>query len=235
MSATTRVVGQSLPRMDAPGKVAGTAVYAADFTLPGMLWGRILRSTEPHARIVSIDVSRALKLPGVRTVVTAADVPDVRYGGAVKDETVLAQDKVRYVGQPVAAAAATTPEAAEAALAAIQVVYEPLPPVFDVAGALGPGAPLIHEQWERYTVIPILRREGNVCNRARIVVGDVERGFAEADHVFEHRFRTAMVHQGYTEPRAAVAAWDSSGQETVLYNTHLPLEIQNSIPEMLKM
>jgi CO/xanthine dehydrogenase Mo-binding subunit len=221
--------------MDAPGKVAGTAVYAADVTLPGMLWGRILRSTEPHARIVSIDVSRALKLPGVRTVVTAADVPDVHYGGAVKDETVLAQDKVRYVGQPVAAAAATTAEAAEAALAAMEVVYEPLSPVFDVAGALGPGAPLIHEQWERYTVIPILRREGNVCNRARILVGDVERGFAEADHVFEHRFRTAMVHQGYTEPRAAVAAWDSSGQVTVWSNTQLPFEIQNTLAEILQM
>ena len=230
----TRVVGQSLPRMDAPGKVTGTAVYAADFALPGMLHGKILRSREPHARLVRIDAERARALPGVRAVLTAADIPDVRYGGALKDETVFARDRVRYVGQPVAAVAATTREAAEAALAAIDVVYDPLPAVLDLAAALAPGAPLVHEAWATYTAIPILHRDGNVCNRARIVVGDVERGFAEADRIFEHRFRTAMVHQGYTEPRAAVAAWDSSGQVTVWSNTQLPFEIQNTLAEILQ-
>ncbi|MBI4271231.1 MAG: xanthine dehydrogenase family protein [Candidatus Rokubacteria bacterium] len=230
----TRVVGQSLPRMDAPGKVTGTAVFAADFALPGMLHGKILRSREPHARLVRIDAERARALPGVRAVLTAADIPDVRYGGALKDETVFARDRVRYVGQPVAAVAATTREAAEAALAAIDVVYDPLPAVLDLAAALAPGAPLVHEAWATYTAIPILHREGNVCNRARIVVGDVERGFAEADRIFEHRFRTAMVHQGYTEPRAAVAAWDSSGQVTVWSNTQLPFEIQNTLAEILQ-
>ena len=138
---TMRVVGKSLPRIDAPGKVTGTAVYAADFALPGMLVGKVLRSTEPHARIMRLDVTRARALPGVRAVITAADVPDVRYGGGLKDETVFARGKVRYVGQPVAAVAATTPEAAEAALAAIDVVYEPLPAVLDLEAALAPGAP----------------------------------------------------------------------------------------------
>jgi len=230
-----RVVGHSLPRMDAPGKVTGTAVYASDFALPGMLHGKLLRSREPHARLVRIDAARARALPGVRAVLTAADVPDVRYGGALKDETVLARDRVRYVGQPVAAVAATTREAAEAALAAIEVVYEPLPAVLDLEAALAPGAPLIHEAWATYAAIPILHREGNVCHRARIVVGDVERGFAEADRIFEHRFRTAMVHQGYTEPRAAVASWDSSGQVTVWSNTQLPFEIQNTLAEILEL
>ncbi len=234
MSGPARVVGRSLPRLDAAGRVAGTAVYAADFALPGMLWGRIVRSTEPHARLVRVDASRALRIPGVRAVVTAADVPDVRYGGSVKDETVFARDRVRYVGQPVAAVAAATPEAAAAALDAVEVVYEPLAPVFDVAAALAPGAPLVHEEWERYAAIPVLRREGNVCNRARIVAGDVERGFAEADRVFEHRFRTAVVHQGYTEPRAAVAAWDRSGQVTIWSNTQLPFEVQNTLAEILQ-
>src|SRR3989475_77266 len=201
-----RVVGKSLPRMDGAGKVTGTAVYAADFALPGMLVGKVFRSTEPHARIVRVDTARARALPGVRAVMTAADVPDVRYGGALKDETVFALGKVRYVGQPVAAVAATTP-----------------------------GAPLIHEEWASYTAIPILHRDGNVCNRARIVVGDVERGFEEADRIFEHRFRTGMVHQGYTEPRAAVAAWDSSGQVTVWSNTQLPFEVQNTLAEILQM
>ena len=233
MTPTTRVVGQSLTRIDAPGKVTGSAVYAADFALPGMLCGKVFRSSEPHARLVKLDTSKALRIPGVRAVITAADAADVRYGAAVKDEPVFASDIVRYRGQPVAAVAATTLEAAEAALAAIEAVYEPLPPVFDLAAALAPGAPLVHEGWQSYVAVPILQRDGNVCNRARIAVGDVERGWAEADRIFEHRFTTAMVHQGYTEPRAAVASWDSSGQVTVWSNTQLPFDVQSTLAEIL--
>ena len=233
MTTTTRVVGQSLTRIDAPGKVTGSAIYAADFALPGMLCGKVFRSAEPHARLVKLDTSKALRIPGVRAVITAADAADVRYGAAVKDEPVFASDIVRYRGQPVAAVAATTLEAAEAALAAIEAVYEPLPPVFDLAAALAPGAPLVHEGWQSYVAVPILQRDGNVCNRARIVVGDVERGWAEADRIFEHRFTTAMVHQGYTEPRAAVASWDSSGQVTVWSNTQLPFDVQSTLAEIL--
>jgi CO/xanthine dehydrogenase Mo-binding subunit len=231
---TMRVLGHSLPRFDAPGKVTGTAVYAADFALPGMLVGKVFRSTEPHARIVRLDVTRARAVAGVRAVITAEDVPDVRYGGGLKDETVFAKGKVRYAGQPVAAVAAVTPEAAEAALAAIEVVYDALPAVLDLDAALAPGAPLVHEEWRSYTAIPILHRDGNVCNRARIVMGDVERAFEESERVFEHRFRTGMVHQGYTEPRAAVAQWDSSGTVTVWSNTQLPFEVQNTMAEILQ-
>jgi CO/xanthine dehydrogenase Mo-binding subunit len=231
----TRVVGRSLPRTDGHGKVTGAAVYGADFALPGMLHGAILRAREPHARLVSIDTGRAARLPGVRAVLTAADVAAVRYGGSVKDEEVFACDRIRFAGQPLAAVAATSREAAVAALAAIDVVCEPLPPVLDVAAALAPGAPLIHEGWAGYTALPILHRDGNVCNRARIVVGDVERGFEEADHVFEHRFTTRSVHQGYTEPRAAVAQWDSGGQVTVWSNTQLPFEVQATLSEILQL
>src|SRR5437870_1353157 len=230
-----RVVGKSLPRMDGAGKVTGTAVYAADFALPGMLVGKVFRSAEPHARIMRLDTARARALPGVRAVMTAADVPDVRYGGALKDETVFARSKVRYVGQPVAAVAATTPEAADTALAAIEVVYESLPAVLDLDAALAPGAPLVHEAWASYTALPILHRDRNVCNRARIVVGDVERGFVEADRIFENRFTTSSVHQGYTEPRAAVAQWDSSGLVSVWSNTQLPFEIQTTLAEILQL
>jgi CO/xanthine dehydrogenase Mo-binding subunit len=233
MSASTRVVGKSLPRVDAPGKVAGSAVYAADFALPGMLHARVYRSREPHARLVRLATSAARRMAGVRAVITAADVPDVRYGGALKDETVFARDVVRYVGQPVAAVAATTPEAAATAAAAIEAEYDPLSPVFDIDAALAPDAPLVHEAWRSYTAMPILHRDGNVCNRARIAVGDVERGWAEADRVFEHRFTTSVVHQGYTEPRAAVASWDSSGLVTVWSNTQLPFEVQNTLAEIL--
>jgi CO/xanthine dehydrogenase Mo-binding subunit len=233
MSGATRVVGRSLPRIDAPGKVTGSAIYAADFALPGMLYGKVFRSAHPHARLVRLDTERAARLAGVRAVISAADVPDVRYGAAVKDEPVFARDVVRYVGQPVAAVAAVTREAAEAAVAAIEAEYEPLTPVLDLAAALAPGAPLVHERWQSYTAIPILQRDGNVCNRARITVGDVERGWAEADRIFEHRFTTAMVHQGYTEPRAAVAAWDSSGQVTVWSNTQLPFDVQATLADIL--
>src|SRR2546425_9429254 len=142
-----RVVGKSLPRMDGAGKVTGTAVYAADVALPGMLVGKVFRSTEPHARIVRVDTARARALPGVRAVMTAADVPDVRYGGALKDETGFARSKVRYVGQPVAAVAGATPEAADAAPAAIEGVYESLPPLPHPDAALGPRAPPIPAEW----------------------------------------------------------------------------------------
>src|SRR5215813_7757704 len=109
MAVQTRVVGKPLPRFDAPGKVSGTAIYGADVARPGMLHGKVFRSTVPHARLARLDVTRARALPGVRAVITAADIPCVRYGGALKDETVFATDKVRYVGQPVAAVAASTP------------------------------------------------------------------------------------------------------------------------------
>jgi CO/xanthine dehydrogenase Mo-binding subunit len=234
MTAATRIVGRSLPRMDAPGKVTGAAIYAADFTLPGMLHGKVLRSREPHARLLRIDASRAARLPGVRAVITAADVADVRYGGSVKDEEVFARERIRFAGQPLAAVAATTLEMATAALAAIEVITEPLPPVLDVAAALAPDAPLVHEGWAGYTALPILHRDRNVCNRARIVVGDVERGFDEAERVFTHRFTTRSVHQGYTEPRAAVAQWDTAGGVSVWSNTQLPFEVQSTLSEILQ-
>lgn len=235
MATEHRVVGKSLTRLDACGKATGKTVYAADFALPGMLYGKILRSREPHARIVRIDHSRALGIPGVRAVITAADIPDVRYGRLVADEMVFARDKVRYVGEPVAAVAAATLDAAEAALRAIEVEYEPLSAVFDMQAALAPGAPLLHQEWQTYAGVPILHREGNICNRTRIIAGDVERGFADADHVFENRFVTSMVHQGYIEPRAAVASWDNAGQVTVWSNTQLPFEVQNTLADILQL
>src|SRR5262249_61333217 len=118
---------RSLPRMDAAGKVTGSAVYAADFALPGMLHGKVLRSREPHARLIRIDGRRAAGLDGVRAVITAADVPDVRFGGSVKDEEGFARERIRFAGQPLAAVAATSAEAAAAALAAIERGTEPLP------------------------------------------------------------------------------------------------------------
>jgi len=229
-----RVVGQRLSRLDADGKVTGRAVFGADVVLPGMLHGAVVRSILPHARITGIDTRRAATLPGVRAIITAADVRDIRYGGAVRDEPIFARDRVRYVGQPVAAVAAVTPEAAAEARAAITVAYEALPAVFDAEEAMAPQAPLVHEEWERYSALPLLRRSANICNRAQIVAGDVERGFEEADRVFEHRFQTGIVHQGYVEPRAALASWDGDGHVTIWSNTQLPFEVQGVLSEILQ-
>ncbi len=168
----------------------------------------------------------------MRAVITAADVPDVRYGGGVKDEKVFARERVRFAGQPLAAVAAGRRRPPTRRWPRSRSVCEPLPAVVDVAAALAPGAPLVHEGWAGYTALPILHREGNVCNRARIVVGDVERGFEEADRIFEHRFTTRQRAQGYTEPRAAVAQWDSAGQVTVWSNTQLPFEVQSTLAEI---
>jgi CO/xanthine dehydrogenase Mo-binding subunit len=228
-----RVAGRRLPRIDGVGKVTGKAVYAADFALPGMLYGRVLRGRLPHARIRRLDLSKALAMPGVRAVIGAADIPPVRFGQAVKDMVVFAADRVWYVGQAIAAVAATTLEIADQALAAIEVEYEPLPAVFDPEAALEPGAPLVHPDWQSYKALPIIVRDGNVVSRARIHCGDVAAAFASAYRVYEHRFATQIVHPGYTEPRAAVAAWDGNGSVTVWSNTQLPFDMQNTLAEIL--
>ena len=228
-----RTVGRRLPRIDGIGKVTGTHVYATDFALPGMLFGKVLRSPVPHAAIKRLDTGRARALPGVKAVITAADIPSVRFGQAVKDTTVFATDRVRFAGHPIAAVAATTLEIAERALAAVEVEFDALPAIFDPEAALAEGAPLLHPDWRSYKALPVIARDGNIAGRARIHSGDVEVGFAEAYRVYENRFTTPLVHPGYTEPRAAVAAWDGNGTVTVWSNTQLPFDMQNTLAEIL--
>ena len=133
------------PRIDGFDKVTGAARYAADIVRPGMLWAKVLRSPLPHARIVSIDAGRARRLPGVHAVLTGRDLPDYRVGRSMRDMPVLARDKVRFVGEKVAAVAAEDVETAEEALGLIEVEYDELPAVFDPVEATRPGAPLIHD------------------------------------------------------------------------------------------
>ncbi|MBK8740607.1 MAG: xanthine dehydrogenase family protein molybdopterin-binding subunit [Betaproteobacteria bacterium] len=227
-----RVAGQRLPRMDGIGKVTGKHVYAADFTLAGMLFGKVLRSTRAHALIRRLDTSRAAAMPGVRAVITAADIPAVRFGQAVRDTTVFALDRVLFMGHPIAAVAAVSLEIAQQALAAIDVDYEDLPAVFDMEAALK-SAVLVHPEWATYKALPIIARNGNISGRARIKAGDVEAAFAGAHRVYEHRFTTALQHPGYTEPRAAVADWDANGNVTVWTGTQLPFDTQNTLAEIL--
>ncbi|MPZ35460.1 MAG: molybdopterin-dependent oxidoreductase [Rhodospirillales bacterium] len=232
-SLERRVAGKRLNRIDGIGKVTGKHVYAADFALPGMLFGKILRSGEAHARIARLDVAKALALPGVRSVLTAQDIPQIRFGTAIKDRTMFAEGEVRFRGEAIAAVAATSLEIAEAAVRTIEIEYEPLPAVFDPEEALLTGAPLVHAGWNDYQALPVFDREGNISGRSAIGGGDVEAGFARSYRVYEHRFTTQHVHPGYTEPRAAVASWDGNGDVIVWTNTQLPFDMKNMLAEVL--
>lgn len=228
-----RVAGKRLNRIDGIGKVIGKHVYAADFALPGMLFGKIFRSTMSRARIVRLDVSKALALPGVRTILTAKDIPLIRFGTAVKDRAMLAEGEVRFVGEAIAAIAATTLEIAETAIGLVEIEYEPLPAVFDPEIAMAEGAPLVHPDWSSYQALPVFARGGNVSGRCSISNGDVEAGFAEAYRVYDHRFTTQLVHPGYTEPRTSIASWDGNGDVIVWTNTQLPFDMKNMLAEVL--
>ena len=231
---TRRVAGQRLPRLDGIGKVTGKHVYAADFTLPGMLFGKVLRSHRAHALIRKLDVSRAAAISGVRGIIAAADIPAVRFGQAVRDTSVFALDRVLFAGHPIAAVAATSLEIAEQAIAAIDVEFEDLPSLFNPEAALDSNI-RIHPDWETYKALPIIARSGNVSGRARIHAGDVNQASASAYRVYEHRFTTPLVHPGYTEPRTAVADWDANSNVTVWSNTQLPFDTQNTLAEILDM
>ena len=211
----TKIVGTSVPRAEGPDKVTGRTRYAADIPREGLLWGKILRSPHPHARIRRIDTDRARSAPGVKAVVTGQDVPDHFMGKQILDMPVLCWDRVRYIGDRVAAVAAETPEAAEAALGLIEVDYEVLPAVFDPLAATEPGAPLIHDDVAGYDGAPHERLATDVHNgltRLFWSKGDVEQGFREADVTLEHTFRVPGRHQGYLEPHAGLVAIDPDGR-----------------------
>jgi 4-hydroxybenzoyl-CoA reductase alpha subunit len=221
------VVGHCLPRTDGLAKVTGRAVYTDDITLPGMLVGRLLTSPHAHARIRSIDTSKAEKLPGVKAVITGKDVSDVPYGvsPARYDEVVLARDKVRYVGDEVAAVAAVDEATAEAALALIEVEYEVLPAVLDPFEAMADGAPVLHEA---------ARHKNNVNTLIEHDFGDVEGGFAEADAVVEERFEGSFVYQSPIEPHCAIAQWDEArGALTLWSSTQVPHYLQKQVARIL--
>jgi len=170
-----------------------------------MVHGRTLRSPYPHARILGIDVSRALQLPGVRAVLTAADLPDMLTGLTIRDVPILARDRVRFVGEKVAAVAADTAEIAEDACLLIDVHYDELPHVQDPLEAMRAGAPLVHDDAAAYEGVPPQTTEiPNVSSLVELVHGNVEQGFAECDRIFEHTFTVAGTHQGYLEPHACV-------------------------------
>ncbi|MBN1266631.1 MAG: xanthine dehydrogenase family protein molybdopterin-binding subunit [Anaerolineales bacterium] len=210
-----KVVGVSLPRVDGVQKVRGRAVYAPDFVLPRMLYAKVLWSDRPHAKIVRLDASKALQVPGVVVFVSAEDAPRNRYGVYLKDQLVFARGKVRHIGEPVAALAAESEQAALEALKLVEVVYEDLPVVFDPLEAMQDGAPIVHPDLESYSATYPKVAYGNVALYTRLSIGDTEKGFAEADHIFEDEFKTQAMYQGYVEPRACVAGFDQRDKLTV--------------------
>ena len=215
MAKPQSIIGAGVGRVEGAEKVSGQAVYAADVHFPDALWGKILRSPYAHARIVDIDTSKAWKVDGVKAVVTGKDASGHYMGKSIRDIPVLCWDKVRYIGDKVAAVAAETLEAAEEAIGLIEVEYEELPAVFDPLEAMNPGAPILHDDASAYDGAPkdiMVKDIPNVCNRLIWKKGDVDQGFREADLVLEHTFRIPLRHQGYIEPQAFLVKIDENDQ-----------------------
>lgn len=227
-------IGQRLPRLEVREKVTGKAQYLDEITRPGMLHGAVLGSPHAHARIVSRDVSKALALPGVMAVLTGDDL-QARYGPIYKDETVLAVDKVRYAGEPVAAVAARDRATARRALALIDIVYEELPPVMDAVAAVQEDAPVVHEELESYfKVFPALCG-GNVMSHQIIVEGDVESAWDECDAIVENVYETQAQCHLYIEPVGAVAEFAEDGKLTVWSSNQSINRVQANVAESLRM
>src|SRR5262250_2772912 len=214
-------VGTRPLRPDGVPKVTGLAQYGADLAMPGMLVGRILRSPHAHARIRSIDTSKAATLPGVKAVVTSADFPDQKfeYVGPERvaqnfwhmTRNIMAREKVLYEGHAVAAVAATSTTVADQALSLIEVDYEVLPHVIDVDEAMEPNAPLLFPDLIARGVEPP-PKPSNISKRVEYNLGDLAAGFAAADEIVEMSFKTAPVHQAYIEPQGCVARFNADGQ-----------------------
>lgn len=226
----TQVVGRPTPRVEGELKVTGQAQYSADLKLPNMLWGRCLRSPIPYARIKSIDVSKALRTPGVKTVITGKDVAGLRIGRCIYDTPVLADGVVRFIGEKVAAVAAETRQAAEQALDLIEVEYEELDPLLDPLEAVKPGAPILHPDLLSYKGLPVpVEKLGNVFAYLKWGKGDIEAGFREADLIVENTFTTQVTHQSYLEPHACVAKADPSGGADIWSCSKTPFAVRTQL------
>ena len=227
-------IGARMVRTDAVEKVTGRAVYAEDVQLPRMIYGALVRSSHAHARILSIDTTAAQKLPGVRAVVTGRDIEMGYYGYELHDQRVFALEKVRYLGEPVAAVAAVTADIAREAATKVTVEYEELPAVFDPEEAMSPEAPLVHEDPEAYQFDWESERKGNLCYKLEFGEGDVEQGFAEADEVVEGTYYTPEAHAGAIEPHSATAMTDPGGRIIIWTTTQKPFAVRSYLAKALK-
>lgn len=228
-ATTTRFI-----RADGPDKVTGSGRYTADLTLTGMLAAKFRYAGVAHARITKLDVSAARAMPGVLAVLTADDVPDVRFGPFVQDRTLFARDVVRFEGEVVAAVAATTAAIAQQAVDAIVVEYDPLPVVTDLEAALRPDSPLVHSDWSSYGAADPLVRDRNDASFSSISKGDIDAGLAAADHVITSRYVADGSHAAPIEPRAVVAQWEGN-KVTIWTSTQVPFDARAGVCETLEL
>jgi CO/xanthine dehydrogenase Mo-binding subunit len=233
-------IGTRPVRPDGVDKVTGRANYGADFTLPGMLYGKVLRSPHAHARIKRIDLAPARAIRGVLAAVCGEDFPPLGVGarvGGVADlaENLMARDRVLYHGHALAAVAATSNRIAEQALEAIVVEYETLPAVRELDEAIAPNAYLIHEDLFTDGLDEAPTAPSNIAHKHKLSGGNLEQGFAEADIVIEREFRTPTVHQGYIEPHACVARMGEGGDATLWCSTQGHFGVRASTASLLDM
>jgi CO/xanthine dehydrogenase Mo-binding subunit len=215
------IIGQSLPRLDALSQVTGKSIFGDDIKRQDMLFAKVLRSEHAHARIISIDTSGAEELQGVKCVITSKDIPHNRFGFTHQDQPVFADDKVRFLGDAVAAVAADTKYIAEKALSLIKVLYEPLPIVSDVLAAMKEQSPKVHEK-------------SNIVSHLKICNGDIEKGFGESDRIIEETLSTPMIEHAMIEPHAAVAEIDELGNYTLWASVQRPFTIAADLSKILK-
>ncbi len=227
-------IGRSIPRVDARDKLTGRAVYTDDIDLPGMLHAAILGADHPHARILSIDISAAQALPGVKAVITGRNIETGLIGSCLKDEPPLATDKVRYVGEPVAAVAAVDAETARRAVQLIDVRYEELEPVLDIDAVLSPGAPVIHEHKQDYFCIYEMPSAPNAAGYTQFKEGSPESAWAECDVIVEGVYETPAQEHMYLEPCSTVAAPEANGKFVVWSSMQSVFRVQVLTAEALK-
>ena len=228
-------VGKPVPPEDTVRKVTGTALYTYDWELPGTLYAKLATSTVPHAKIVGVNLGRAKEVPGVAAILTGKDMP-FRVGMYAGDRDLLAVEKVRWAGHPVALVVAETLEAAERASELVDVEYEPLPAVLDPLKSMEPDAPIIHERMEEYKHAPVFYPVPgtNIANRFRLIHGDVEKGFEQADELIEDEFRVSHVSHAYLETQNVVAQAFRDGSYEIWTSAQSPFVVRQIIAEALK-
>jgi len=230
-----RSVGIPSPRVEGEQKVGGGAVYAVDVALPDMLWAKILRSPIAHGRIKKIDAARALALPGVRAVVTGAELSGARIGKKIVDMPLLADGVVRYIGEKVAAVAADSEAIAEAALDLIDVEYEQLPIVTDALAAMATNAPLLHPDLADYKgLLHKIEKPSNVFVDLRWKKGEVQEGLRQSDLVVENTFTVPAVHQAYIEPHSSVVRLNADGTADIWSSNKSPFGMRDQVGNALQ-
>jgi len=216
------VIGESVPMLDSVARVTGAVDYMINMQLPNMLYGKIVRSQSPHAKLLKVDVSNAMQVPGVVAILTGEDLGEnAFYGVAIKDQGVVAVDRVRYVGEPIAVIAAENLSAAEEAALLIDIEYEELPSVFDAEEAVQESAPVLHEKFAN-----------NIFKHAKLRHGDMEAAFTEADEIFEDTFTSPVAQQASLEPHVSAAQWNGE-HLTIWTASQAPFMVRKSLAEIL--